>query len=58
MTRPSIHSRRSNVPEQPPKYLDFLRTVEVIQSLNERTLIELSEVVEEEHFESGQFVIF
>jgi len=54
MTRPSIHSRRSNV----PKYLDFLRTVEVIKSLNERTLIELSEVVEEEHFESGQFVIF
>ena len=58
MTRPSRHSRRSNVPEKPAKYLDFLRTVEVIKSLNERTLIELSEVVEEEHFETGQFIIF
>jgi len=57
MTRPSKHSRRSNVAEQPAKYLSFLRTVEVIKSLNDRTLIELSEVVEEEHFETGQFII-
>ncbi|XP_072312182.1 cGMP-dependent protein kinase 1-like isoform X1 [Eucyclogobius newberryi] len=39
------------------EYMDFLKSVPTFQSLNEETLSKLSDVMEETHYEDGEFII-